>query len=316
MRTSVRAVSKYPHKFPLSGHAGNSVMDKKITRRAVLGTIIGSLIAGPFVVRALRSPKKIELSSYSEIAIRDGDYGGDVTPDQIERAFNFLIGVRSEWLKFRGVSGLVKVSAEANENGVVQQLHDPIIGFLDLRLSNPQEVATNVHLQPFPQKARLSFSDDKTGEKRWEAFFDHSSGEYRFEGDSKDDTDVPRTIMQILTLLSLEIFPDLPNNTLKQSSELWEIHGKDDHWSFSPSKVLTGDKAFMPEFVVENRLLKKYIGKKFEKQPYSVFLLDDYVSKNDFQYPSKQIYYFEGASLPRQVKISIEFLELSSVFLD
>jgi len=290
-------------------------MDKKITRRAVLGTILGGLIAGPFIIRSLRSSKEIDLSQYSEIVIKEGDYGAGVTPEQIERAFGRLIDMRSEWLKFRGVSGLIKVSAEANEKGVVQQLHDPIIGFIDLRLSDSENVPAKNRIQTFPTKAHLTFSNNEAGTRRWEAFLDHPSGKYRFEGDPKDNSDVPRTITQILTLLSLEIFPDLPNDTLTRTSQLWEIHGEDDHWSFSPSKVLTGDQAFMPEFVVESGLLKRFVGKKVKGRPYPVFLLEDYVSKDGFQYPTKQVYYFEGESLPRQVKISIEFSELSAVLL-
>ena len=98
-------------------------MDKKITRRAVLGTAVAALAVSPFVIRSLRKQQGLEDflydTHYGHIDVTNKGFLSDVTQGEVKEAFDILFRERDAWLKFRKFSGDV-VLTQGNSDQTVE----------------------------------------------------------------------------------------------------------------------------------------------------------------------------------------------------
>ena len=104
-------------------------MDKKITRRAVLGTAVAALAAGPFAIRSLRGKRGLD-SEYGRLLELAGSVGSDLSPTDVLGAVELFSEERDRWLSLRGVSALVSFRVSAH-------LKDDVSNTVSLGLDGP-----------------------------------------------------------------------------------------------------------------------------------------------------------------------------------
>jgi hypothetical protein len=103
--------------------SGDFDMDKKITRRAVLGTAVAGLAIAPFAVRALRQMRRNELLGLSEaeagrdVCIDEICRVNGMTRNQVESVMSKFIAEKEMWLKFREVRAGVSCCLRGRELG-------------------------------------------------------------------------------------------------------------------------------------------------------------------------------------------------------
>jgi len=91
-------------------------MNKEITRRAVLGTVIVGLTAIPFAVRILRKPAKFSNQHVNETMLaRIAEKSGLAVSD-VRTALDIYQSERIRWLQFRGFKANVNVTLEGTSH--------------------------------------------------------------------------------------------------------------------------------------------------------------------------------------------------------
>ncbi|GHT14700.1 hypothetical protein FACS1894170_11900 [Planctomycetales bacterium] len=295
-------------------------MNSKITRRAVLGTVVGGLVAASFLGRALRKSTTIETFPYAKLDDLPIHFDTNLTSEDINKALCVLMDERGKWLTFRGMSGKIQVTAEIVE-GEKKLPPPPLVsGFLTLQLvPNSGKGVSDVDLIEFPWEHCLTLRDESEGVERWSFTYNRKTRKSNFKGIKSDDTDAPRVISQILTL-PLEVFTNFPNVTLIGAQGLWEITREENStdagaYIFRSNKKLTGDNVLMPSFVFKNSHLCEFSGKRKKDIPFPVLCLDNYLTINGFSYPTKQMFTYQenGKPMSRKVKIFINFSDVSII---
>jgi len=83
-------------------------MDKKITRRAALGALVGGLAVSPFFIHRWRSGSRedvLETLLYGPFDVEGRGFLTDMPPEKVREAFGILFRERDAWRRFRGFSG-------------------------------------------------------------------------------------------------------------------------------------------------------------------------------------------------------------------
>ena len=158
MRHSERCGGFWRNSKLIRKHLAEKTIDKKMTRRAVLGTAIAGLVASPFVIRALREPKHIPVvAPYGKIDVEPGAIGSELTPEEVRESFDALSLARDSFLKFRGFTGNIQV--DYNTSGTVFPKGESESGYFSLHVdladpmrSNGGVAVTKVDMKFSPQK--------------------------------------------------------------------------------------------------------------------------------------------------------------------
>ncbi|MGL6197109.1 MAG: hypothetical protein ACRC2T_20040 [Thermoguttaceae bacterium] len=94
-------------------------MDAKITRRLALGTIIGGLAAGPFVMHAIRKSGRdiVDEVNYGRLDINEKNIATDLSPEEARRAINMLFEERKKWIALQKWSANIEPMKFSTDTG-------------------------------------------------------------------------------------------------------------------------------------------------------------------------------------------------------
>ena len=291
-------------------------MDKKITRRVVLGIAIGGLVAGPFAIRFYRNKRGHNIVSedrYAEVDFLPDFATSEASKDNLKEAFDVFMSERKRWLQFRGISAQIKIDSHYTAQGSnAQDIKLADAGYLDMIFTEISPKSEDVF---FPYKYDLAYSQPK-GKNIWTYEFDRNSNEAKFSG-KKIEAANPKMISEILAN-QFEFFSDMTNVNVQNALSLWnvEVDSNDPRsFSFASNGELTSDGFSLPKIVFRNGHLSEFHSKSKQGRPVSVSSYEEYVDCGGFFAPSKYTFLFEGGeSNDNRVKILIS-LNLSDIVI-
>ena len=263
-------------------------MDAKVSRRVALGAIIAALAAGPFVINSLRK-KKPNLSPDeapydNTLSVNPDLVQTDLSPEELQVALNMLLAEREMWLKFRGVSGTIKVIPGKTEADV-DAAEPACEGFARLTLDN---VHLDGDLKVYPFATKFAYSQSKDAEPLTEFTQDRNNNVREITGEKVEGLE-PDFAAQLLTT-PLEIFAAIPNQALRDvlSCSLWTVKQvSPDRLLLEPTNKSNADGFFAPEMEFDQGHFAKFVSKHTEGQPFTVFTFGSHVESNGFYYPSR-----------------------------
>ena len=263
-------------------------MNAKVSRRAALGVIIAALAAGPFVISSLRK-KKPNLSPDeapydNTLSVNPDLVQTELSPEELQDALNMVLAEREMWLRFRGVSGTIQVISGKTEADA-DAAEPACEGFARLTLDN---VHLDGDLKVYPFAIKFTFSESKDGEPLIESTLDRNNNIRQTKGENVEGLE-PDFVAQLLTT-PLEIFAAIPNQAIRDvlSCSLWNVK-KDspDHLVFEPTNESNADGFFAPEMEFDQGHFAKFVSKRMEGQPFTVFTFGSHVESNGFYYPGR-----------------------------
>ena len=263
-------------------------MDAKVSRRAALGVIIAALAAGPFVISSLRK-KKPNLSPDeapydNTLSVNPDLVQTDLSPEQLQDALNMLLAEREMWLKFRGVSGTIRVIPGKTEADA-DTAEPACEGFARLTLDN---VHLDGDLKVYPFATKFAYSQSKDAEPLTEFTLDRNNNVREITGEKVEGLE-PDFVAELLTT-PLEIFAAIPNEAIRDilGTSLWTVKQvSPEHLLFEPTNELNADGFFAPEMEFDQGHFAKFVSKRMEGQPFTVFTFGPHVESNGFYYPSR-----------------------------
>jgi hypothetical protein len=139
-------------------------MDKKITRRVAIGTVIGGLAVAPFVMWGFRGRRSFDMDFvYGRIPVLPENIDSDLPLSERVKALEIFERERNRWLSFRGMEGTVQLKRtflatreeEVSEEGFLHVSFD---------LREPSNTRDGEHA---PHNLRMSFSESKNAPYHW-----------------------------------------------------------------------------------------------------------------------------------------------------
>ncbi|GHT17001.1 hypothetical protein FACS1894189_2100 [Planctomycetales bacterium] len=259
-------------------------MDKKISRRVVLGTAIGCLVAGPFVVRALRKKNSLGYiveKPYDKFVVDPRIVDSALPKDELEKAFDMFFAERDMWLSFRGIRGRISITTESPEplNNSVPKVCQ---GFVQLNLVN---VVHDGNRGRVPFDTELIFSKSQDDSPEFTYFSDRNKNKNELKGDQAPCFD-PSFVSQLL-VISSEIFSGFSNTVIRDMvTGYWTITEKNGAYVFKSNEKLTNDGCLAPELEITNGHINKFVPKRYAGKPYVVISFESLTESNGFSYPN------------------------------
>jgi hypothetical protein len=267
-------------------------MDKKITRRVVLGTAIGGLTAANAYLFFFRSVgvKPIyfdELGLYGEPHLAPGDVTSDLSPREVEKALGVLKTERDMWLTVRGVEGRINIVREttyADQRAA-------------LRLEEAGHVSLSFDLQPstdgrlyLPSDVKLTYGANKESKPVWEFTLGRRDGEGPGDFSGSEISSISHAELFTFLTLPLAVL-SLTNNVVKEVREQMRVTrnrkagAQPDSYMFESTGKPIAD-GLLPTFGFTNGHFSEFIPKRREGEPAPTLSLTNPTVVNGVAFPT------------------------------
>jgi hypothetical protein len=173
-------------------------MDKKITRRLAIGTLVAGLASGPFIIRSLRQP--INLHEQSEeivgrtMILAKIAENSRLPVSDVERVLAIYQAERERWLKFRGLKAKVNITCE----GYSPATNGKILSFTEQGIISLQITEESVEGDSLPWKYHLRFEPDGKESGEYTMFSDSSKKPPVLKGRRTEVAD-PQVLLDVIT---------------------------------------------------------------------------------------------------------------------
>ncbi|MBQ3332258.1 MAG: hypothetical protein IJG83_02430 [Thermoguttaceae bacterium] len=260
-------------------------MKAPTVRRIVLFAVVAVLAVGPLVIRSLKKGQPLSSpdgAPYDRISVDPGSIQTDLSPEELQRAFDTLSAERERWLRFRGVSGKIKIIEGGTETEDADA--EPVCeGFVRLTLD---KIHLDGNLRVFPFTSKLVFSKTKDGQPLTEFTLDRGKNRRHTKGEKIEGLE-PDNLSQVLPV-PLEIMAGFSNPILRQIFPYWTVKQvSPDHWLFLPAEETPSIGFFLPELEFDGGHLVRFVSKHMEGQPFTEITFGSHVESNGFYYPSR-----------------------------
>lgn len=291
-------------------------MDSKVTRRVALGVIFGGLAASPLVIRYLRSDRPLPTKGevpYDKFAVDPQIVKSDLSAQELQTAFDSLFAERDMWLRFRGVSGTIKIFEEGASTTDDAFSSPPTCeGFVRLSLEHIQ-LDGNMNVYPFASE--FIYSKTKDSAPLTEFVLDRNQNKRETKGERIEGLE-PDFITQLLSS-PLEMFAAFQNKVLQDlMTSLWTItRVSPQSIAFKPNAALSADGFRAPEMEFTQGHLAKFTSKQMKGKPFTVTVLESPVESNGFFFPSRWhfILHPNGDTSCKEFKLSVLLSDINVV---
>ncbi|MDR1383204.1 MAG: hypothetical protein LBJ67_05070 [Planctomycetaceae bacterium] len=266
-------------------------MNKKVTRRVVLGTVTAGLAAGPFVMWYFRQGAS-KLSYYTpfEIDVKKIQTYTDLSEKDIRRAYEIFFSERQKWEKFKGFKADVKITTEIKEASNDKKVFD-CQGFLSFKLKNLGLNGENF-------SCKLDYSDNQS---RWS--LEMSENKQNFQGDKTQLRVEPTLLPTMFTLPQMSLL-SLTNQFLTQREGAWipfSYSSEQDSYLFKSIKKNIYDE----EVLFSNGHFKSCT------LAGGGFVYDDYIEvTHQFDFPSKIVFSVDKDGINRNCTTDFKNIKL------
>lgn len=160
----------------------------------------------------------------------------------------------------------------------------PCEGFVRLTLDN---IHLDGDLKVYPFATKFTFSKTKDGEPLTEFVADRNNNIRETKGEKVEGIE-PDFLSQLL-VVPLEVLTAFSNKNLRDIlTSLWSVKKiSPGHRAFNPTDTPSSEGFFAPEMEFDHGHLTKFVSKRQEGQPLTVFEFDSPVESNGFFYPSR-----------------------------
>ncbi|GHT20487.1 hypothetical protein FACS1894189_9310 [Planctomycetales bacterium] len=291
-------------------------MNSKITRRVVLGTVVGCLAAGPFVVRALRKKTSVvPVKPYETPNVAPGQVKTDLSEDELRLAFETLSQVRESWLQFRGLDAQLAIQYKSSGKTFPQGVD--VSGHIEYRVEMlPNETGTHGG-GVLPSNTKIAFlPEDKSASWTFEMKGSRSpDNPPKIEGRPLNEAD-PLLVYQMLSIPPS--LAGLVNNTIKDNLSWWQVTrntvaaSKQDSY-VSESNGKSGSEGMLPTIGITNGFLSEYIPKRLQGHPYPIITFSEYFTEDGASFPRTITAYANGSPLSYDDCIAFVFSDIKFV---
>lgn len=146
-------------------------MDTKITRRVVLGTIIGGLAVGPFVMRALRPQRQLGESRDPSQRQRDAEIAiisekSGISVEKVRDVLAIFEAERTRWTKFRGFKANINLTLQGQSRDSDGWRSFAEDGVITLKISESQTATVSMTHWDYD----MVYYEPNGSNKRWSFF--------------------------------------------------------------------------------------------------------------------------------------------------
>ena len=266
-------------------HERSFGMNKKITRRAVLGTAIAGLVAAPFVMLGFRRRRSFDMNfAYGKIEIPLDQIDSDLPVSERVKALEAFEKERNRWLLFRGVEGdvhlkktLLASGQDVSEDGYFQLK-------FDLRL--PSDSMRGEHA---PHDVQMSLSESKGGPLRWGIRWrGRLGGRPEMLGDDSGSFG-SHEVFTLFAPLIIQGLTAVPNELLMELLPLLRLSADSTAGSFElgANSTKTQDGMLIPTLKFVAGYYFGHVPKRLPNVPYPVCTMTDAEQSGSFSFPKK-----------------------------
>lgn len=291
-------------------------MDKKITRRVVLGTAIGGLAAANAYLLFFRSAgvRPIyfdELSLYGESRLAPEDVTSDLSPQDVNKALGVLKKERDMWLKVRGVEGRINIVCETTyaDQQAAQRLEDA--GYVSLSFDLLPSTDGRLYL---PSDVKLTYQANKESKPVWEFTLGRRDGEGSGDFSGAEISSISHAELFTILTLPLAVL-SLTNNVVKEVRDQMRVarnrnaRAQPDSYVFESTGKPIAD-GLLPTFGFTNGHFSEFIPKRRAGEPAPTISLTNTTVVNGVAFPTVITMSSDDAKLGEKKSVTVTLSDL------
>lgn len=296
-------------------------MDKKITRRVVLGTVVAGLAVSPFLIRAFRAKNINTVGSYDHFEVPLGAVSTKLPPEEVQKAFDILQQERSRWQKFRSLSGNIVLNSMTYRERMEAPQKESVNGYITLQMKyvDTDDSASGMRcIDDFV----LTYAADEISPSSW-TFCVNNQGATRSRKVRLEGEEVPGVHRKGLFSLFYQTIdiPNIPNLDFTTLLPGWELSRVEDSgtpvYLLSANGTLFGEEGTLaPTFKFTEGAILEYGHKAVPTEPRVIFTREDWKMVNGFYFPKKIGFYADNDNRPLPVDWDVPnslFIEFTSL---
>jgi hypothetical protein len=295
-------------------------MNKNVTRRVAIGTLIGGLATAPFVFRVLRNTNPVlpELSSEidrkQEILFQKIAKTNGISVDQVVKSLNYFKQAKINWQSFCGLDAHVQLMIEGKTPEVEEWKSRTQEGFLSLKIKKRESINQDESHWEFHLKY---FTPDKK-DQIWSYSTYSNFEDTEFKGD-REEINSPEEILNIITnpfCFFTSTWTEIETIVELLAIGTWGINldqktkNAEDSFSFINKETESHKEKSWPSLYFQNGNLYCFSGMGKEDENFTM-ITENYISQDDFVLPTKYINSFIHKSPDIEIKHHINLMDVS-----